>query len=112
MPYRAFFRWAVESLTAPGFRRGCLVTNTISERAAQDGDAAHRCNQARDVLERAFRRALAQAKLSGEVSAGLDVEATATLLVVQNYGLNVMAKTGATAAELRAAVEALLDGLA
>jgi TetR/AcrR family transcriptional repressor of nem operon len=108
---RAFLHWGVESLTAPGSRRGCLVTNTISERASQDPDALLRCNQSRDVLERSFRRALVHAKERGELPECLDVEATATLLVVHNYGLNVMAKTGATAAELHATVEALLAGL-
>ena len=108
---RAFFHSAAESLTAPGPRRGCLVTNTISERGSQDPDVLLRCNHARDVLERTFRRALAQAKVRGELPDGLDVEGTATLLVVQTYGLNILAKTGATAAELHAAVEALLGAL-
>jgi len=108
---RAFFRGGVESLTAAGNRRTCLVVNTILERGSEDPDALLRCNHARDELERAFRRALAKARASGELSDSIDIEATATLLVVQDYGLNVLAKTGATAEELRAAVEALLAGL-
>jgi TetR/AcrR family transcriptional repressor of nem operon len=108
---RGFFQWSVDNLTSTRGRPGCLMSNTISERASQDPDALLRCNHARDSLERAFRRALNQAKQNGELPRRLDVEATATLLVVQNYGLTVMAKTGATAAQLRAAVEALLAGL-
>jgi hypothetical protein len=54
---------------------------------------------------------VAQAKASGELPDTLDVEATATLLVVQNYGLGVLAKTGASAGELQAAVEVLFAGL-
>lgn len=108
---RAFFRWSVEVLTASEPRRGCLVSNTILERGSQDPETLLRCNHARDVLERAFRRTLAQAKAQGDVAADLDVEATATLLMTQNYGLNVLAKTGATARELHAAVEVLLAGL-
>ncbi len=108
---RAFFRASVESLTAPGPRRACLVTNTILERGSQDADALVRCNHARTALERALRRALAQAKIRGELAEDLDVEATATLLVIQHYGLSVLAKTGATAGELHAAVEVLLAGL-
>jgi TetR/AcrR family transcriptional repressor of nem operon len=109
---RAFFRTTVESLTAPGTRRTCLVINTILERGSQDADAAMCCNHARDGLERAFRRALANAKAGGDLSNGADIEATATLLVIQHYGLNVLAKTGVTAEELRAAVEVMLAGLA
>jgi TetR/AcrR family transcriptional regulator, transcriptional repressor for nem operon len=108
---RAFFHQAVESLTSVDPRCGCLVTNTIVERGPQDAEALLRCNAARDVLERAFRRALAQAKARGELPAAMDAEALATLLVVHTYGLNVLAKTGATAAELHASVEALLAGL-
>jgi TetR/AcrR family transcriptional repressor of nem operon len=108
---RAFFRASVESLTAPGKRRACLVANTILERGSQDPDALLRCNRARSGLERAFRRALAQAKASGELPQSLDVEATATLLVIQTYGLGVLSKTGASADELEAAVEALFARL-
>jgi TetR/AcrR family transcriptional repressor of nem operon len=109
---RSFFRFAVESLTAPGPRRGCMVTNAVAERGSEDADVLLQCNCAREELARAFRRALTQAKAGGEVSPELDVEAAATLLVVQNYGLNVLAKAGATRGELSAAVEALLAGLA
>src|SRR5262245_47665369 len=108
---RAFFKATVESLTAPGPRRACLVANTILERGSEDADALLRCNHARAALERAFRRALTQAKARRELPDGLDVEATATLLVVQNYGLSVLAKTGSSAAELHGAVEALFAGL-
>src|SRR5882724_3967842 len=44
-------------------------------------------------------------------SQDLDVEATATLLVVQGYGLAVLSKSGASAADLHAAVEAPLARL-
>lgn len=108
---RAFFRASVESLTAPGLRRACLVANTILERGSEDPDALLRCNHARAGLERLLRRALAHAKTQGELPDALDVEATATLLVIQNYGLNVLSKTGAPATDLHAAVEVLLAGL-
>jgi TetR/AcrR family transcriptional repressor of nem operon len=108
---RQFFESGVESLASPSGRRGCLVTNTITERGSEDADALLRCNHAREELERSFRRALSQAKKRGELPRGIDVEATATLLVIQHYGLTVLAKTGATTAQLRTAVEALFAGL-
>jgi TetR/AcrR family transcriptional regulator, transcriptional repressor for nem operon len=108
---REFFRWSVEFLTAPGPRRGCMVVNTIAERGPEDPDALLHCTHARDALERAFRRALTGAKARRELRKDVDVEATATLLTAQNYGLVPLAKTGATAGELHAAVEALLAGL-
>jgi hypothetical protein len=42
----------------------------------------------------------------------VNIDAVATLLVSHNYGLNALAKTGASAEELEAATEALLAGLA
>lgn len=108
---RAFFQATVASLTAPGPRRACLIANTILERGSQDPDALLRCNSASGELERRLRHALTHAKRRGELPKNLDVEATATLLVIQSYGLSVLAKTGATAGELQAAVEVLLAGL-
>jgi TetR/AcrR family transcriptional repressor of nem operon len=108
---RGFFRATVESLTTRGPRRGCLMANTILERGSQNAEALLRCNHARAELERAVRRALVQAKRRGELSDSLDVEATTTLLVTQTYGLAVLAKSGATAGELHAALEVLLAGL-
>ena len=108
---REFFRTTIRNLTGESPRSGCLVANTITELAAGDPAALLSCNRSREQLERGFRRALGQARDRGELPPSLDVDATATLLVIQNYGLNALAKTGATAEELEAALEALLAGL-
>jgi TetR/AcrR family transcriptional repressor of nem operon len=108
---RAFFRASIKSLTTPGPRRTCLVANTILERGCQDTEALSSCNQARAGLERAFRQALAEAKRRGEIAKGVEVEAGAMLLVIQSYGLNVLARAGASAEELRRAVDVLLAKL-
>jgi TetR/AcrR family transcriptional regulator, transcriptional repressor for nem operon len=109
---RKFFRWSVDMLTAAGPRRGCMVANTILERGNQDADALVQCNHSRDVLERAFRRALTQAKADGEVRRNLDVDAAATMLLTLHYGLTVLAKTGVRAREMQATVAVGLAGLA
>ena len=88
-----------------------MLTNAVAERGGEDADVALQCSHAREDLGRAFRRALTEAKARGEVSPELDVEAAAALLMVQHYGLNVLAKAGATPGELTTAVEALLAGL-
>jgi TetR/AcrR family transcriptional repressor of nem operon len=108
---RRFFRWSVDMLTVPGPRRGCMVANTILELGNQDADALVQCNHSRDVLERAFRRALTHARTDGDVRQDLDVDAAATMLVTLNYGLTVLAKTGARARELQASVDVGLAGL-
>jgi TetR/AcrR family transcriptional regulator, transcriptional repressor for nem operon len=107
----AFFKAHIESLTAPGTKRACLVANTILERGSQDASALVHCNHARADLERVFRRVLTQAKSRREVGRRLDVEATAMLLVTQVYGLTILAKAGATEGELQGATETLLRGL-
>jgi TetR/AcrR family transcriptional regulator, transcriptional repressor for nem operon len=108
---REFFQVTIRNLTGESPRSGCLIANTITERGSDDPASLLRCNRSREQLERAFRRALTQARDRGELPASLDVDATATLLVIQNYGLNALAKTGASTEELEAAVEALLAGL-
>ena len=108
---RQFFRTMIRALTEESPRSGCLVANTIAERGSDDAASLLRCNLSREQLERSFRRALGQARDRGELPPHIDVDATATLLVIQNYGLNALIKTGAAAAELEAAMEALLAGL-
>jgi TetR/AcrR family transcriptional repressor of nem operon len=108
---RAFFRVSIESLTDPAHKLTCLVANTILERGSHDADALSSCNQARAGLERAFRQALVQARRRGEIAKDVDVDGTAMLLVIQSYGLNILAKAGATAGELRRAVDVLLAEL-
>lgn len=108
---REFFRTTIRKLTGESPRGGCLLANTISELGSDDPASLLRCNRSREELERGFRRALTQARDRGELPPHVQVDATATLLVIQNYGLSALAKTGATAEELEAAVEALLAGL-
>jgi TetR/AcrR family transcriptional repressor of nem operon len=108
---REFFRITIRGLTGESPRSGCLIANTITERGSDDAASLLRCNRSREQLERGFRRALAQARERGELPARVDVDAGAMLLVIQNYGLNALAKTGASAEELDAAVETLLAGL-
>jgi TetR/AcrR family transcriptional regulator, transcriptional repressor for nem operon len=108
---RTFFRESIELLTAPGPKRTCLVANTILERGSEDTEALSSCNQARAGLERAFRQALSQAKRRGEIDKRVDVDATAMLLVIQNYGLNILAKAGVSAEELHRTVDVLLAEL-
>jgi TetR/AcrR family transcriptional repressor of nem operon len=108
---REFFQTTIRSLTGESCRSGCLVANTITERGPVDPASMLRCNRSREQLERGFRLALTRARDRGELPAHVQVDATATLLVIQNYGLNALAKAGATAEELDAAMEALLAGL-
>ena len=108
---RVYFRGTIERLTAETPRRACLVANTIVERGSQDPEALLSCNVARTALERALRRVLTQARQRGEIAAESDLESTVTLLVVQTYGLAVLAKSGVGAEEMHGAVEALLARL-
>jgi TetR/AcrR family transcriptional repressor of nem operon len=106
-------RWLeahVAALTAPGVRAGCLVVNSLVERP-DDPATASRCAEARRGTTAAVRSALERARKRGELGARRDVDALATLLVAHAYGLAVLARAGATAAELRAASEAALAAL-
>ncbi len=106
-------RWLeanVATLTAPGMRAGCLVVNSMVERSG-DGPTAASCAGARERMAAALRAALERARSRGEISADRDLDGLAALCVAHVYGLAVLARAGASAAELRAASEALLAGL-
>ena len=105
---RAFFDETITGLTQPGPRKACMVANTIMELGPRDAEALARCENARRVTLNGFRHTLQNAIRKGELPTGYDVEGGATLLLAQMFGLGVLAKTGASARDLRAAVEALL----
>ena len=106
---REYFSKTIAALTTEP-RRSCLLVNAALE-SADDPAVAAKCNENQQSLTRAFRHALAGAMANGELPKGADVGAIALALVSQSYGLNVMARHGASAATLGKAVDAMLDAL-
>ena len=88
-----------------------MMVDAITERGRVDRDVNLRCDRARRRTHGALMHALARAKARGEVPDDLDLDATATMLLTQVYGLAVLGKAGVPATELHASVEAALRNL-
>ena len=106
----ALERWLAANaatVTVPGAPAGCFTVNSIVERP-DDAPTAARCTRGRECLTAAIRAALSKAQAKGEIAAERDVEGLVGLVVAHVYGLAVLARSGATERELRAASGALM----
>jgi len=106
----ALERWLAANtaaVTAPGRPAGCFAVNSIVERP-DDAPTAARCTRGRECLTVAIRAALSRAQAKGEIAAERDVEGLVGLVVAHVYGLAVLARSGATERELRAASGVLM----
>jgi TetR/AcrR family transcriptional repressor of nem operon len=106
----ALERWLAANaatVTVPGAPAGCFTVNSIVERP-DDAPTAARCTRGRECLTAAIRAALSRAQAKGEIAAERDVEGLVGLVVAHVYGLAVLARSGATERELRAASGALM----
>ena len=99
-----YFEGLVQFLTPRGERSACMLTNCIMEFGQSDPEIAQRCRSNERGLVAAFEQALERAEENGELGELEDPRATATYLVVQVYGLAVLAKNGATRSQLKRAV--------
>ena len=106
-----YFENLVEFVTGDGPRRGCLVANSILELGESDPGVSKRCQMNQAQVLRGFEHALANAVKDGDLTASLDVSATARMLMSQTYGLSVMSKAGTPREELASSVRELLTRL-
>jgi TetR/AcrR family transcriptional repressor of nem operon len=88
----AVFRGTVEMLWSDPSRRGCLLVNSTTERAASDPTVAMRAAEAFERVTSEFRSALERGQRSGELQPDLDVRATARYLACALNGLRLLAK--------------------
>jgi TetR/AcrR family transcriptional repressor of nem operon len=104
---RVWLEASVTALTAPGSHPGCFVVNSLVERP-DDPPTAARCGNARRRVAAAVQAALTRAQSRGEISRERDVEGLTAVVMAHSYGVSVLARAGAPAAELRTASGALL----
>ncbi|MDT0345388.1 TetR/AcrR family transcriptional regulator [Streptomyces litchfieldiae] len=84
--------YVTEACTDPD-RKGCLVTNTATERLPGDAQAGRRVESAFGELEAALTGALLRARSQGELAADADPRALARFLVTFVQGVRVVGKT-------------------
>lgn len=73
-------------------QKGCLIINTAMEREAHSPSTIAIIEDRLDEIESFFYQNLAQAKLNGDVSKSLDVEATAKALLGSVVGMLAVAR--------------------
>jgi len=96
-----FDLFARDALDDPA-NRGCLLLNAAMERA-DDPATRERVQGAMDLFHRTFVALLREGRDSGELSADLDVDATARFLVTALNGVRVTAKATQDERTVRAA---------
>jgi AcrR family transcriptional regulator len=91
---------AVKSFTKPGAPRGCLVVLGAINCTIESSDMYKALAERRRNAEAAVRTRIAAGKMAGEVPDDTDVDALAGMVVATLFGLALMAKDGAPAAQL------------
>ncbi len=88
-------------------RHGCMLTNAMAEDGGSTTSIKRRTHKYRERLRNELHRVLLRASDNGEISANVDVEASAMLLVGLVLGLNVAARGDAPDNELSSLVAAI-----
>ncbi|MEU2675299.1 TetR family transcriptional regulator [Streptomyces sp. NPDC007107] len=105
-------RFAAEAAAPEGRLNGCLITNTASELAPHDPDAARRVEISWEHIETLLHSALVRARAQGELPEARDPQALARMLLVLLQGVRIVGKASSDPTRVRDAAEqalALLD---
>jgi TetR/AcrR family transcriptional repressor of nem operon len=92
-------------------RFGCMLANAHVGPESIDRDVQRVLTLFHERLVRAMRAALGIAGTRGQVAADLDLNATADLLALVAYGVNVRSRAGSGTSQLRGTISALLSTL-
>ena len=102
---RAMLAFYAESSHGVEGRRGCLVAGSATELATFDSEMASRVTTAFRRVETSLRTLIQLGQSDGSIPSGIDVEATARVLLSLLQGFRVIGKTGRTRVEMIAAVD-------
>ncbi|MHC5905441.1 TetR/AcrR family transcriptional regulator [Streptomyces sp. S6] len=108
-----FFGGLIEARCSGEYARwGCMVSNAHA--GAENSDPAVRAvlDQHHQELRDALYAALVTAERQGQLAPGADPGASADLLALLAYGVNLRSRAGADAATLTSTVTAALDSIA
>ncbi len=101
----------IASVTAPEGARSCLVCTASIDAEPDDTDLVARLGQLRRRGEQLFQERIEQAQAAGEVDPDRDPAALARFISSNNMGMVVLARSGATATELHAIAEQVIDAV-
>ncbi len=109
---RAMLDFYADSSHGPEGRLGCLVVGSITELSLFDAGITSRLILSLRRVKTQFRDFIQLGRSDGSVSAKIDPEASASLLLSLVQGFRVVGKTGRTRAEMMAAVDEAMRLLA
>ncbi len=109
---RAMLEFYADSSHGPEGRLGCLVVGSITDLSLFDAEVTKRLVASLRRVKMQFRNFIELGKSDGSVSATIDPEASASLLLSLVQGFRVIGKTGRTRAEMMAAVDEAMRLLA
>ena len=109
---RAMLAFYADSSHGPEGRLGCLVVGSITELSLFDAEMADRVTASLRRVKVQLRDFIKMGQSDGSVSANIDPEASASLLLSLVQGFRVVGKTGRTQAEMMAAVDEAMRLLA
>ncbi len=101
-----------DSSHGPEGRLGCLVVGSITELSLFDAEITSRLAASLRRVKMQFREFIQLGQSDGSVSAGIDPEASAFLLLSLVQGFRVVGKTGRSRAEMMATVDEAMRLLA
>lgn len=109
LPWRDAIRRAfanfLDEVTPSGPNRGCFLTNTALELAAQDPEVRRTVANAQEEVEGFFLRMIERGKSSGEVAASVDSHQSARALLAALLGILVLVRSRPDPVVLQAVVE-------
>ncbi len=106
---RRYFEEIVEFLTPRDGNGGCLLAGAIVELGADHPEVASCCRTNQRSLREAIRKALKRAQVDGMIRKEIDCESISLVLMGKLYGMTLLARNGASRAQLRKSVKQLLD---
>jgi AcrR family transcriptional regulator len=108
-----FFAGLIEARCSGEYARwGCMVSNAHAGSENSDPEVRAVLDQHHQELRDAMYAALVTAEAQGQLSDGADPGASADLLALLAYGVNLRSRAGADATMLRRTVTAALDSIA
>ena len=109
---RAMLAFYADSSHGPEGRLGCLVVGSITELSLFDAEMADRLKASLRRVKAQLRGFIKMGQLDGSVSANIDSDASASMLLSLVQGFRVVGKTGRSRAEMMAAVDEAMRLLA
>jgi TetR/AcrR family transcriptional repressor of nem operon len=106
---RAYFKKLAKEAAKPQSPSGCFLVNTVLELARLNPTVQERVNHHFAKIEALFRNALESAQTRGELASDKDPASLAAFLMVNIWGLRVLAGTGPQSARAQAVVNQILS---